>query len=108
MDLSKNSSYRAQYNKNHLKKSFSITEDLKESNLSSKPQEGNISKNPYVHIDSVYRNEYASRSVGKVEKVRPADELKFTGPSTAFSSYNQMYQNLNGPYQYVSFNSNLG
>ncbi len=59
--------------------------------------------NPYVHINSVYKNEYASRSVGKVEKPRPQDELKFTGPSSSFSSYKQMYPTINGPYQYVSF-----
>ena len=56
MDLSKNSSYRAQYNKNNLKKQLTKADDLTESSILSKPQEGNISKNPHVHIDSVYRN----------------------------------------------------
>lgn len=66
MDLSKMSSYRAQYNKNLLKKNFSNTENLKDSSISKKPEEGKMSKNPYVHIDSVYKNEYASRSLEKV------------------------------------------
>jgi hypothetical protein len=56
MDLSKNSSYRAQYNKDILKRNHTKVEGLDESSFSIRPKEGNIAKNPYVHLGSVYRN----------------------------------------------------
>lgn len=56
MDLSKNSSYRAQYNKNNFKRNLSKAENLADSSFTSRPQESNISKGPYVHLGSVYRN----------------------------------------------------
>lgn len=56
MDLSKKSSYQVQYSKNNLRKNPGKTEGLDESSFSIKPQNGHMSKNPYVHLGSVYNN----------------------------------------------------
>ena len=65
----------------------------------------------HVVSNSNYLDNYRNRLVGKPEKAKPIDELRFVGPVKSMSSYGEQYpafMNNSSPYVYVSlFRSNL-